>query len=151
VSFRARTFLGILVATFIALVVSTVLVSFELRRSMESDIIDTLKGQARLVSAMLTGRHGIRDPDAEADNLGHLIQARVTFIAPDGRVFGDSEVPADALGTLENHATREEVVQASRAGEGTGRRRSATTNVFTEYAAVAVATATWRSSASRCR
>src|SRR5262245_52197961 len=105
---------------------------------MESDIIDTLKGQARLASAMLADRHGIRDPDAEADTLGRLIQARVTFIAPDGQVLGDSEVPADALGTLENHATREEVIQAARAGEGTGRRTSATTNVDTEYAAVAV-------------
>src|SRR5262249_46656906 len=52
--------------------------------------------------------------------------------------LGDSEVPAEALRTLENHSTREEVVQAARTGEGTGRRTSATTNIDTEYAAVAV-------------
>src|SRR5262249_27920880 len=56
----------------------------------------------------------------------------------DGHVLGDSEIAADALGALENHSTREEVIHAKVEGEGVGRRKSATTGVETEYAAVAV-------------
>ncbi|MGE5836111.1 MAG: ATP-binding protein, partial [Acidobacteriota bacterium] len=50
----------------------------------------------------------------------------------------DSEVARGDLGTLENHATREEVVRAVQSGEGTALRRSHTTDVGTMYAAVAV-------------
>jgi two-component system phosphate regulon sensor histidine kinase PhoR len=138
VTFRARTFLGMLLAASIALAVATILVSIELRRSMDADIFDSLKSQARLAAALLAGRQDIGDPDGEADALGRLIQARVTFIAADGRVLGDSDVSADALPGLENHRTREEVIEAARSGEGTGRRTSATTRVDTEYVAVAV-------------
>jgi two-component system phosphate regulon sensor histidine kinase PhoR len=138
VTFGARTFLGTLMATSIALGVATILMSMELRSTMEADIVDHLKSQARLAAALLAGRHDIPDADAEADELGRLIQARVTFIADDGRVLGDSEIARDALGNLENHLTREEVIQAGRAGEGAGRRTSASTGVATEYAAVKV-------------
>jgi two-component system phosphate regulon sensor histidine kinase PhoR len=62
----------------------------------------------------------------------------VTFIAEDGRVLGDSEVAREALAELENHASRDEVVQARQSGEGASRRKSATTGVETEYSAVAV-------------
>ena len=137
-NFRARTFLGIFVATTLALGVSTTLASFELRRAMQDDVRDTLKQEARLAAALLAGRRDIADPDAEADTLGHLIGARVTLIAPDGLVLGDSEVAGDALGRLENHGSREEVLGARGAGEGVGRRVSVTTGVATEYVAEAV-------------
>src|SRR5205085_105176 len=61
-----------------------------------------------------------------------------TFIAADGHVLGDSEVAREALAGLENHGSREEVVEARQQGQGSSRRRSATTGVDTEYSAVAV-------------
>lgn len=137
-TFRARTFLSIFVATALALGVSMTLTSLELRRTMQNDLREGLKREARLASALLAGRHDIANPDAEADTLGQLISARVTFIAADGRVLGDSEVAADALDRLENHASREEVLTAARMGEGVGRRVSATTGLETEYVAEAV-------------
>jgi two-component system, OmpR family, phosphate regulon sensor histidine kinase PhoR len=138
VNFRTRTFFGIFVATALALAVSSGLVSVELRRSMDRDISGGNMREARLASALLAGRHQLADPDGEADGLGKLIGARVTFIAADGRVLGDSEVARDALPGLENHASRPEVVEALRSGEGASRRKSATTGVDTEYSAVAV-------------
>lgn len=136
-NFRARTFFGTFLATAFALAVSTLLVSIELRRSLEADIAEGSLRQARMAAALLTGRGDLADPDGEADTVGRLIQARLTLIAADGRVIGDSEVTREALGTLENHLTREEVIDAARSGEGTARRVSAT-RVDTEYAAVAV-------------
>lgn len=51
-------------------------------------------------------------PDSLADLLGSLSGRRVTLIARDGTVLGDSEVRAADLAALENHADRPEVRQA---------------------------------------
>ena len=138
-TFRTRTFLTVFVASSLALVVSTVLVERSLHAYMYQDIEQGLLNQARLASALLADLTALPDPDAEADRLGQLGRARVTLIASDGTVLGDSEVARGELGTLENHATREEIVRAGQSGEGTANRRSHTTDVGTMYAAVAVA------------
>ena len=137
-TFRTRTFLTVFVASSLALVVSTLLVERSLHAYMYQDIEQGLLNQARLASALLADLTALPDPDAEADRLGQLGRARVTLIASDGTVLGDSEVARGDLGTLENHATREEVVRAVQSGEGTALRRSHTTDVGTMYAAVAV-------------
>src|SRR5262245_12883834 len=76
--------------------------------------------------------------DAEADRLGSRLQARVTLIAPDGRVLGDSAEPLENLPTLENHATRPEVLEAKASGLGIARRPSATLGIDMLYAAAPV-------------
>jgi two-component system phosphate regulon sensor histidine kinase PhoR len=73
--------------------------------------------------------------DAVADRLGARTGARITLIAPDGRVIGDSEVPLEGLGALENHAEREEVARALVAGQGTAIRSSPTLRQRMIYAA----------------
>ncbi len=137
-TFRTRTFLGVLVASGIALGVTVVLVSIRMRSALLADIEQGLMNQAVLAADLLSDRAALVDPDGEADRLGRLIGERVTFIAADGHVLGDSEVDAAALGTLENHGTREEVVAAHAKGRGTGMRESHTTGVSTMYAAVLV-------------
>ncbi len=52
--------------------------------------------------------------------------ARVTLIAADGTVLGDSEVPSERLERVENHASRPEVLAARRDLVGFGARTSAT-------------------------
>lgn len=52
--------------------------------------------------------------------------ARVTLVAADGSVLGDSEVAPESLAAVENHATRPEVEAARRDGIGFGQRRSST-------------------------
>jgi len=137
-TFRKRVFFGVLAASGLALAASTVLVETSLRRDMRRDIERGLLNQARLAGAMLARRPALDDPDAEADEVGRLIGARVTFIAKDGRVVGDSNVDRDLLGTLENHAARAEIVAAANTDEGAAARYSTTTDVETLYAAVAV-------------
>jgi len=138
VTYRTRSFLTILIATGLALAVATLLIERTTRAFLYGDIERGLVNQARLAGALLADRGPLADPDAEADRLGALVGARVTFIASDGSVLGDSEVPAGELATLENHATREEVVAARDRGEGIAIRHSHTTNVDTMYAAVEV-------------
>jgi len=140
VTFRTRTFVGMFAAATLALLVATWLVERSLARTMREDIRNGLIDEARMAGELLSKQPSLADLDAEADALGRLIQSRVTFIAADGHVLGDSEVDAESLSSLENHSTREEVMAAARAGEGTGVRRSATTGVETMYAARAVQT-----------
>ena len=141
---RTRTFLGIFLASAAALAVSALLVERSLRAFLYDDIRRTLLGQAHLTAALVPDHTFAGDADAEADELGRRIGARVTLIASDGRVVGDSEVPTAGLAAVENHATRGEILEAERTGTGTSVRRSSTTGVDTMYAAVRIPEGPWR-------
>ena len=64
--------------------------------------------------------------DRLADELGARANARVTLMAADGRVLGDSEVSLADLPGVENHRDREEVRDALATGSGSSVRFSAT-------------------------
>jgi two-component system phosphate regulon sensor histidine kinase PhoR len=73
--------------------------------------------------------------DVLAKKLGKEIDSRVTIIAPDGTVLGDSiEDPS----TMENHAARPEVKDALASGIGESTRFSTTLNQQMMYVAVPV-------------
>ena len=75
------------------------------------------------------------DLDALAKKLGGEINARITIIALDGKVLGDSmEDPS----TMENHATRPEVKDALSSGLGESTRFSTTLGEQMMYVAVPV-------------
>ncbi len=63
--------------------------------------------------------------DTLAKKLGQEIEARVTIIAPDGKVLADSQ---ENPSTMENHATRPEVKDALASGLGESTRYSTTTS-----------------------
>lgn len=67
--------------------------------------------------------------------LEELSDARVTFILKDGKVIGDSE--SDPL-TMDNHAYREEMLQAVKEGRGSTIRRSDTLEQDMLYVALPV-------------
>jgi two-component system phosphate regulon sensor histidine kinase PhoR len=76
-----------------------------------------------------------KNPDELAKTLGQEIDSRITIISLDGTVLGDSiENPA----TMENHATRPEVVDALAKGIGESTRYSTTLKEQMMYVAVAV-------------
>jgi two-component system phosphate regulon sensor histidine kinase PhoR len=139
-TFRARLFFASLLASAVTLLVAAALVSWSVQRIVDDRIERTLIDEARLASETLSHRQAATpaELDAEADALGRLIAARVTFVARDGTVVGDSEVSTDDLAALENHGTRPEIVQARREGVGTSRRYSATLKTDMLYAAVEI-------------
>jgi two-component system phosphate regulon sensor histidine kinase PhoR len=74
-----------------------------------------------------------------ADDLAETAHARVTFIGRDGTVLGDSDVPAAALGTVENHRDRPEVIAALGGAPGSAMRWSATVKRRLMYVAAPMA------------
>ena len=139
--FRTRLFLTSLATAALTLIVGTTLASWSIRRTMEAQIQQSLVNEARLAAETLSHRQAAtpEELDAEADAIGRQVRARVTFVAGDGRVVGDSELNASELLHLENHAGRPEIQQARRDGIGVSRRFSTTLGTDMLYVAVHVA------------
>ncbi len=137
-TFRTRLFLTSVAAAAATLLVATLLISWSVRRTLGEHIERTLVTEARLAAEALSHRRPASraELDAEADALGRLSSARVTFIAPDGTVVGDSDVAANELPLVDNHAGRPEVHQAIREGVGVTRRYSTTVRTDMLYVAV---------------
>ena len=92
-------------------------------------------GLARMVAARDLRELRAGAP-ALAAAIGREIKARVTIIAANGVVVGDSEVPANELGTLDNHAERPEIRAALAKGQGSSVRYSETLRTDMLYVAV---------------
>jgi two-component system phosphate regulon sensor histidine kinase PhoR len=140
VTFRTKIFLTALTAAAIAVGVATALVSWSVRRHLEDRVLTELRHEASMAAETLSHRQSASQPelDAEADALGRILDARVTFIAADGHVVGDSELDEPAVLAIENHGTRPEVVQSRREGFGASRRYSTTLKTDMMYVAVPV-------------
>jgi two-component system, OmpR family, phosphate regulon sensor histidine kinase PhoR len=65
-------------------------------------------------------------PDSAADLIGRLSGRRITLVARDGTVIGDSRVATDRLGEVENHLARREIQEAFGGGIGFDQRISQT-------------------------
>jgi two-component system phosphate regulon sensor histidine kinase PhoR len=140
VTFRTKIFLTALAAAVVAVLVATALVSWSIRRDLEARVVVELRHEASLAAETLSHRTPGTQPDiqAEAHALGNILGARVTFIARDGRVLGDSELDEAGVLALENHGTRPEVVQSRAEGFGVSRRYSTTLKTYMMYTAVPV-------------
>jgi len=73
--------------------------------------------------------------DALAKKMGEEIEARITIVARDGTVLGDSE---EDPASLENHATRPEIMDALSTGRGESTRYSTTLGQKMMYVAVPI-------------
>lgn len=106
-----------------------------LRPDVEERVASQHEHTLRIMSLELTGRELT---DSLADRFGEAAGIRVTFIGPDGRVLGDSDVDADRLAELDDHSDRPEVRAAYERGFGYSLRpsRSVARSLF--YAALPV-------------
>src|SRR3989441_12814857 len=129
---------------FVAL--TTVAAGLYLNRALETFAVDTLEARLAGIGPLLHDEarslvaRGAPPAEFRAFALpaARPAAARVTVIAADGRVLGDSEVAVQDLPRVENHATRPEV-QAALAGQvGRDRRTSATINVSLLYVALPI-------------
>jgi two-component system phosphate regulon sensor histidine kinase PhoR len=104
-----------------------------LRSQLENEA--RITAEASLPAFLVQGS----DVDALAKKLGNEIETRVTIIALNGTVLGDShQDPA----TMENHATRPEVMDALASGLGESTRYSTTLGEQMMYVAVPVSNQT---------
>ena len=132
-SLTKRLVLGALLVVGVLVLVVVAIVSGRLADRIGAELAGVLASEARLVAASW---HGALDADSLADAAGAALGRRVTLVAPDGRVAGDSEFDGAALARLDDHATRPEVAAALRDGRGASERVSESTGDRRLYVAV---------------
>lgn len=110
-SFRWKLFISYLALCMIMAVGLFTAVSSILETHLLDVSRENLLHQAQLAKQLVEQQHTLK-PQQLAHKLGAGIKARVTLIALDGRVVGDSDVRDDQVLGLENHRNRPEVQQA---------------------------------------
>ena len=130
----AHRFLLYVLSIVAVLVVAVMLIiDRQLHARIVEQTIDGLAREARLVAVDWSQRVAT---DSIADVAGRALGHRVTLIAEDGVVLGDSEFDGDALRALENHNDRPEVAIARRGAVGSSRRFSSSAGDEEFYVAV---------------
>jgi two-component system phosphate regulon sensor histidine kinase PhoR len=136
---RSRVFLAVAGVAAAGLVFGATMISVWLPRQTRRSEQQRLVSEALLLADVLARYGQALTPataDAEADRLGRVLPARVTLLAGDGRVLGDSTVSGPALEHLDNHGDRPEVLQAAREGVGIAGRWGETLQTDMLYVAV---------------
>ena len=132
---RGKLFATAAGAVTVLVLVSGLYLESHLRHSQQKQIEAELFHGARAVREM-----ALVSPDTSldgvADRMGEALSARVTIIARGGHVLGDSEVAADELVGLDNHASRPEIVDARHMGRGSASRYSETLDEAMLYLAI---------------
>ena len=138
---RTRLFLSALGIAVVSLFIAAALGSTSIQRQLFDRIESELVAQTRLVAelvALQASNVPVSQLDIQADALGAQLGARVTLVAPDGRVVADSAEDGAGLRALENHGQRPEIEAAVRDGVGLSRRFSTTIRQELLYVAVPV-------------
>ena len=118
--------------------VLALLVAEKTERHYLRGIEEDLRIRAELIEEVLVGYlpgGHIEDIDQIAKKLGRKIGTRITVIAPDGVVLGDSEEDPERM---ENHATRPEIKRALEGQVGKSIRYSTTLKQRMMYVAIPV-------------
>jgi two-component system, OmpR family, phosphate regulon sensor histidine kinase PhoR len=126
------TYLAVIAAVVVAL---TLGVGTTLRRNLTRMQADDLRRELLLARGLHETHHAAH-PDSVADWLGRISDRRVTLIARDGTVIGDSQVPDEQLAALENHGNRPEVRAALAGRLGRAVRVSTSVGAAELYMAV---------------
>lgn len=109
----------------------------QVRQNKLQDLEKHLTTQAHILVQVLEplafDTQNIPALDQAAREWGQTLNARVTLIALDGTVLGESEEDRAAM---DNHATRPEVMEAFTSGAGSSIRLSGTTGIQTLYIAL---------------
>jgi two-component system phosphate regulon sensor histidine kinase PhoR len=138
-----RWFFGMAVLLVVLLFVINVCLDLALPPFLVRKIRTDLERDAVITREFFSPHLLAAQPDSEEINrLAHALAAktglRITVIAVDGTVIGESDKPAAELHTIENHLRRSEVQQAIDAGIGVATRHSDTVGVDLMYVAVPV-------------
>jgi two-component system phosphate regulon sensor histidine kinase PhoR len=112
-SLRGRMVVTAVVATAVVLAVLLIWASPTLERRARDDAFGTLTAQAWLMARVAEegfARSVSEDElDRQVDAAAREVDARVTIVAPDGRVLADSALSGADLRAVENHGGRPEV------------------------------------------
>jgi two-component system phosphate regulon sensor histidine kinase PhoR len=119
--------------------IAALFLSLSIERLIVRRLADGLEAQAVVARALFARETDLRAAaDPLADRLGRELRVRVTMIAADGTVLGDTDLDGEALRTVENHSDRPEVKAALARGDGRSVRTSHTLGRDLLYVAVRV-------------
>ena len=137
-SLRARLLLISLALVAVGLLGAHWFVARALERDLTAHAEQEMLTHARLSAVALRDAAGWSPERASAmtRELAARSRSRVTLIAPDGRVFADSELTPSRLSSLDGHDARPEVRAARERGSGLASRTSGTLQRPLRYAAV---------------
>lgn len=113
-----------------------------LQQEMIEESRVNLANQTQLARLMVISSKGQQPPQQLAEKVGTVIRSRVTLVAPDGTVTGDSDVGKARLGQLENHLQRPEIQEALKNGSGSALRYSETLRTAMLYSAMSYGSGT---------
>ncbi len=125
----------------IIMTVFGLLLTDSLRNTQLANLAKQLENEALVVSQIClpylvdSAPENSKSLDTLVKSLGKDIEERITIIAIDGTVIGDSEEDA---GLMENHSSRPEVKDALASGYGESTRYSTTLNEKMMYVAIAI-------------
>jgi two-component system phosphate regulon sensor histidine kinase PhoR len=148
VHFLRRSIARKLTVTLVGFVAITIVIAgLYLNRALEAFAVDTLEARLVSIGRLLHDEARdliVRDASPAAFRAFALRGARptasrITVIAADGRVLGDSDVAVEDLPRVENHGKRPEVLAALAGGIGRDRRASATVRTSLLYVALPIA------------
>ena len=133
-TFTGRVISGTLLVLVVSVLVLLWTADVALRRDLETEVAGTLRREAQVV------REGLPADPAAAQRRIHRIAGetgyRITLIAPDGSVTGESDYDSLPLPAIESHATRPEVMAALADSVGISKRRSETVGRELMYVAI---------------
>jgi two-component system phosphate regulon sensor histidine kinase PhoR len=133
-SFTGRVIWGTLLVLVVSVVVLLWTADVALRRDLEKEVAASLLREAQVV------REGLPKGPAEAQariyRLAQETGYRITLIAADGTVTGESDYASLPLPPLENHLTRPEVRAALSDSTGIAKRHSETVGRDLIYVAI---------------
>jgi two-component system, OmpR family, phosphate regulon sensor histidine kinase PhoR len=138
-SIRWRIALPYVLLILITMLALGVYISYFVRQTYVNDLESKLASEARMIGDVITpDLESVGEApnlDSQAKHWDEILNARVTIIAPDGTVWGESE---QDRATMTNHSDRPEVIQALATGEGSSIRYSQTLGLDMLYTAVTV-------------
>ena len=131
--------LGALLVSAAALAAGALYVEPALKRRFTAQIFESLGDRITLVGNLLAERSGKELEQGSLEpwlvSLAAGARTRLTIVASDGRVLGDSWVQGEKLAHIENHASRPEMMEAVEKGEGSSERYSSTIQANLLYVA----------------
>ncbi len=122
-----RIFRAVLSVSFLVCIVGMVTVFMILFHYFDGQLTKELSSEAKYL-ALSVENYGMQSLEDLPDN-----SERVTLVAPDGRVLFDNHADPDKM---DNHANREEIVEAMKNGSAKAVRRSDTIQKQTVYYAL---------------
>ncbi len=127
---RSRIYFSIWISIMALCVIVLAGVYIVYGRSLESSMRTETLAKAEILAVSINMSD---DPISYLDSIGYESSFRISYISPDGTVLYDSYADEEEM---ENHADREEIIEAQEDGYGFGVRDSATIGHRTFYSAI---------------